>query len=52
MIKLKPLFYQMSQLTWFILQTTTDGKNTSVSGTLPSNVVWTVEFKNSKKMIY
>jgi hypothetical protein len=34
-------------LTWLMLQTTTDGKKTSVSGTLPSRVVWTVEFKNS-----
>jgi hypothetical protein len=31
-----------------MLHTTTDGKNTSVRGTLPSKVVWTVEFMNSE----
>ena len=30
-----------------MLHTTTDGKNTSDSGTLPSSVVWTVELMNS-----
>jgi len=31
-----------------MLQTTTDGKKTSVKGTLLSKVVWTVEFMNSE----
>ncbi len=30
-----------------MLHTTTDGKNTSESGTDPSRVVWTVELRNS-----
>ena len=30
-----------------MLHTTTDGKNTSDRGTLPSKVVWTVAFRNS-----
>ena len=35
-----------------MLQTRTDGKNTSDRGTLPSSVVCTVEFQNSVVLLY